>query len=125
MKSFHIKNWIAGGLLLSITIVIALYTWKVSQAPELPDGFAAGNSRIEATAVDIATKNGGRIAKIAVAEGEWVKAGQLLAKMDTEELEADLNVAEANLRRTRQSKRYANAIVIQRESELTLAALWS
>ena len=71
--------------------------------------------------VDIASKNGGRIVEIVVAEGEWVKAKQLLAKMDTEELEADLDVAEANLRRTRQSKRYAKAIVIQRESELTLA----
>jgi len=120
MKSFHARNWITGGLLLSIIIVIALYIWKVSQTPELPDGFATGNSRIEATAVDIATKNGGKIAKIAVIEGEWVKAGQLLATMDTEELEADLNVAEANLRRTLQGKRYASAIVIQRKSELVL-----
>jgi len=121
MKSLNVKNWVAGGLLLSLTIVIALFTWKTLQTPELPTGFAAGNSRIEATVVDIASKSGGRIAEIVAAEGEWVKAKQLLAKMDTEELEADLNVAEANLHRTQQSKRYAKAIVIQRESELTLA----
>jgi len=106
---------------LSIAIVTALYFWKVPHSRELPDGFAAGNSRIEATAVDIATRNGGQIAEIVVAEGEWVKAKQLLAKMDTEELEADLKVAEANLHRVQESKRYAQAIVIQRESELTLA----
>jgi len=121
MKRVSTKNWIAGGVLLSVAIAVAFYIWKESQTSELPDGFAASNSRIEATVVDIASKNGGRIAEIVVAEGEWVKAKQLLAKMDTEELEADLNVAEANLRRTRQSKRYAKAIVIQRESELTLA----
>jgi len=121
MKSVSTKNWIAGGLLLSMAMVIALYTWKVPQTPELPDAFAAGNSRIEATVVDIATKNGGRIAEIIVAEGEWVKAGQLMAKMDTEELEADMRAAEANLRRAQESKRYAQAIVIQRESELALA----
>jgi len=121
MTRLKIKNWITGGLLLTVIIVIALYLWKVSLTAELPDGFATSNSRIEATSVDISTKNGGRIAKIVIAEGEWVKAGQLLAKMDTKELEADLNVAEANLHRTLQSKRYAKAIVIQRESELTLA----
>jgi len=121
MKSLNVKNLIAGGVLLSVVLAIALYIWKESQIPEFPDGFSASNSRIEATVVDIAIKNGGQIAEIIVAEGEWVKAKQLLAKMDTEELEADLNVAEANLRRTRQSKRYAQAIVIQRESELTLA----
>jgi len=121
MKSINIKNWIAGGVLLTVAMAAAFYFWKASQTSELPDGFAAGNSRIEATVVDIASKNGGRIAEIVVAEGEWVKTRQLLAKMDTEELEADLDVAEANLHRTQQSKRYAKAIVIQRDSELTLA----
>ena len=121
MKNINRKNWIAAGVSLSMMMVIALYLWKMPQTPKLPDAFAAGNSRIEATAVDIATKNGGRVAEIIVAEGDWVKAGQLLAKMDTEELEADLHAAEANLLRTQESKRYAQAIVIQRESELTLA----
>ncbi len=121
MKEIHTKNWIVGGLLLGVTIAIALYLWQESQTPELPDGFAAGNSRIEATAVDIATKNGGRVTEILVAEGEWVKAEQLLAKMDAHEIEADLHAADANLRRARESKRHAQAIVAQRESELTLA----
>jgi len=121
MKKFNTNIWIVTGLLVGITIAIALYFWKIPNSLESMDGFAAGNSRIEATAVDIATKNGGRIAEITAAEGEWVKAGQQLAKMDTEEIEADLKVAEANLRRVKESKRYAQAIVTQRESELTLA----
>jgi len=121
MKNINTKNWIIGTVLFISAITIIIYLWKVPQTSELPDGFAAGNSRIEATAVDIATKNGGQISEIIVAEGEWVKTKQLLAKMDTEELEADLHAAEANLHRTRESKRYAKAIVIQRKSELTLA----
>jgi HlyD family secretion protein len=121
MKSIDTKNVIIGGLLLSLVIAVALYLWKVPQKGELPDGFATGNSRIEATAVDIATKYGGEIAEIVVQEGEWVKAGQVLAKMDSSELEADLRVAQANLHRTEKSKLYANAIVAQRKSELTLA----
>jgi len=121
MKGINTKSAIVGGLLLSLAMAIAIYLWKVPQTGELPDGFAMGNSRIEATAVDIATRYGGEIAEIAVTEGEWVKAGQVLAKMDSSELEADLRVAQANLRHTEQSKFYANAIVTQRKSELTLA----
>jgi len=96
MKSTNTKNWIVGGLVLGVMIAIALYLWKAPQTGELPDGFAAGNSRIEATAVDIATKNGGRVTDILVAEGEWVKARQLLAKMDASEVDADLHAADAN-----------------------------
>ncbi len=115
------RNWFIAALLISIAIAVTVCTLKMPATSGLPEGFAAGNSRIEAIAVDIATKNGGRVAKIAVDEGDWVKTDQLLAQMDTEELEADLNVAQANLRRTEQSKRFADAVVIQRESELTLA----
>ena len=121
MKNFNTNTWIVAGLLASITIVITFYRWEAPNTLKSMDGFAAGNSRIEATAVDIATKNGGEIVEIVVTEGEWVKAGQLLAKMNSEELEADLRVAEANQRLVKESKRYAQAIVIQRESELTLA----
>ena len=121
MKNGNTKSWVTGGLLSGITIAVVLYLWNGTQTGELPDGFATGNSRIEATAVDIATKNGGRVSEIIAVEGEWVKAKQLLAKMDANEIEADLHAAKANLRRTLESKRYAKAIVIQRESELTLA----
>ncbi|RLA48101.1 MAG: efflux transporter periplasmic adaptor subunit [Gammaproteobacteria bacterium] len=121
MKNFNTNNWILAGLLVSITFASALYFWKTPDSWESMDGFAAGNSRIQATAVDIATKSGGRIEEITAAEGEWVKAGQLLVKMDAEEIEADQHVSEANLHRVREGKRYAQAIVIQRESELTLA----
>ena len=121
MRDFRTKNWGLGVLLLGIAVAVTLYFWNMPRTGELPDGFAASNSRIEATVVDIATKNGGRISEIVVTEGEWVVAHQLLAKMDTEELEADMKVAEANLHLTRQSKLYAKANVIQRKSELTLA----
>jgi acetyl/propionyl-CoA carboxylase alpha subunit len=61
--------------------------------PKLPAGFASGNGRIEATEYDIATKRPGRIAAVAVREGDMVAADQVLASMDTRDLEADLHDA--------------------------------
>jgi len=50
-----------------------------------------------------------------------VDAGQVLAKIDTRDLEAELREAEAKLREAREGKNYAAAIVTQRESELRYA----
>ncbi|GMA55403.1 hypothetical protein GCM10025857_67600 [Alicyclobacillus contaminans] len=87
----------------------------------LPTGFAAGNSRIEATEVDVATKTAGKVEQIEVNEGDWVTQGQVLAVMDTEQAEANLAVANANLNKANESKKYAQAILAQRRSEVTLA----
>jgi HlyD family secretion protein. len=53
----------------------------------IPEGFAASNGRIEATEVDIATKIAGRIDTILVSEGQFVRQGEVLAKMDTRVLQ--------------------------------------
>ena len=90
------KKW---SRLLVIVAVIALaggagfYTWQKLH-PQMV-GFASGNGRIEATDIDIAAKLAGRIEKIFVGEGDFVKAGQLLAQMQTDTLEAQLNEARA------------------------------
>lgn len=50
-----------------------------------------------------------------------VTAGQIVARMDTDELHAQLREANARLLQTKQGERYAEAIVKQRQSELTYA----
>ncbi|SQB40360.1 multidrug resistance protein MdtN [Citrobacter koseri] len=60
----------------------------------------ASNGRIEATEVDIATKIAGRIDTILVSEGQFVRQGEVLAKMDTrvlqeQRLEAIAQIKEA------------------------------
>jgi len=91
------------------------------RGPKLPAGFASGNGRIEATEYDIATKRPGRISTVAVREGDMVEAGQVLAAMDTRDLEADLHQAEAQAAQARQDRRRAVATVTQRESEVQSA----
>ena len=95
--------------------------WQRLQIPMLPAGLASGNGRIEATEYDIATKRAGRVAEVIVNEGQMVDAGQVLARMDTDDLEARLREAEAQLRESKEGRHYAVAVVAQRESELTYA----
>ncbi|MFX9646063.1 biotin/lipoyl-binding protein, partial [Acinetobacter baumannii] len=64
------------------------YYWQHRNPNTLPPGFARGNGRIEAVEIDIATKTPGRIREILVNEGDFVSAGQVLARMDTEQLQA-------------------------------------
>jgi HlyD family secretion protein len=124
-------------LLLKVTVVAviaigAFLTWKFLKPKGLPEGFASGNGRIEATEVDIATKTAGRIKDILVDEGDFVHAGQIMARMDTDVLMAQRREAEAGLQRaliaveTAQSKvrqriaekAAAVAVVAQRRAEL-------
>lgn len=104
--------------------VAAALTWIVLRTPsDPPDGFAKTNGRIEAERVDIATKFAGRLKTVLVKEGDLVKAGQLLAELDTAELQAQLKEAEASKVQAEQQVAQAVALVAQRNSELTLASL--
>ena len=75
------------------------YYWWHRLHPALPPGIAYGNGRLEADEIDIDTKFAGRIAEILADEGDLVKAGQVVARMDTRDLEASLKKAEAQVGR--------------------------
>ena len=94
--------------------------WRSLQVEELPPGFAAGNGRIEATEVDVATKEPGRVEAVLVKEGDMVEAGQVLAQMDAAVLRAVLHEAEAGQRRAEEDRNVSIAIAKQREAEHAL-----
>ena len=71
--------------------------WRSLEPDGLPEGFAKSNGRIEAVEIDVSTKTSGRIREILVSEGDFVTAGQILARMDTDVLEAQLREARAQL----------------------------
>ena len=50
-----------------------------------------------------------------------VDAGEIVARMDTAELEAQLHAAEAQVRRAEQEEIQAKALIVQRDSERTFA----
>lgn len=87
----------------------------------LPPGFAAGNGRIEANEIDIATKYAARLLELRVEEGDLVQAGQVIALLETRELAAQLRSAEAVVQQAQQQRDQVLAEIRQRRSELALA----
>jgi HlyD family secretion protein len=96
----------------------AWYWWQ-QQLNALPPYIAAANGRLEAEQVEIATKYAGRIAVVLAREGDTVQAGQVLARMDTAELEAQLQSAKAQVRKAEAEKVAAEAQIVQRISDRT------
>lgn len=86
-----------------------------------PDGFALANGRLEAQQIEIATKLPGRISQVLAEEGQMVDAGEIVAKMDVVDLEAQLRGAKALVRRAEQARISAEALIAQRQSEVKLA----
>jgi HlyD family secretion protein len=112
-----------GALLMvaAIGAAAAGFAWQRLRQPALPDAFAVGNGRLEATEFDIATKLPGRLAEVLVDEGDTVRAGQALARLSGEDLDAALREAEAQLQQAIENEKHLRAQVKQRESEHRLA----
>jgi HlyD family secretion protein len=124
-------RWVATALVLGAA---AIFVWQ-RYGIKRDEGLASGNGRIEATEIDVAAKIAGRIKEVLVHEGDFVTAGQVVARMDTDTLTAQLLEAQAELERTRSAaatarsnlaqrqaeKAAAQAVVRQREAELNVA----
>lgn len=108
-------------LIALIAITIAVILWWMFTSDKSPPVIASGNGRIEATEIDIATKAPGRILDILVHEGDFIKAGEILAHMDTQVLNAQKTEAEAQVRQAENAYITAQAIVVQRQSEQNAA----
>jgi HlyD family secretion protein len=99
--------------------VIAWQAWQ-ARLNALPPGIASGNGRIESVQVDVTTKEPGRVYKILVREGDMVHAGQVLAKMDTVTLEAELARTEATVAEEEAKAIEVDASIAKAESQLKL-----
>lgn len=97
-------------IIVAVAIAAAAFVgWKVFSQPGLPDGIASGNGRLEANELFISSKYPGRIKEVLVNEGDTVNPGQVVARLDTEELEANLRQAEAQISEAQQTERAAQA----------------
>ena len=104
---------------------------KKSEYPHI----ASGNGRIEAVEIDIAAKPGGKVKELFVDEGDFVTADQIVAKIDSEPLEAQLREAKAQLNQAESAisiaesqlklkiaeKETSIAVLRQREAEYEVA----
>lgn len=111
-------KWLAGALVLA---GIALLAWQRFGVDREGESLASGNGRIEAVEIDVAAKSTGRIREMLVREGEFVTAGRVVARMDTQTLEAQLQQAKAQLQQAQDAVTTARSQLAQRESEKAAA----
>ena len=97
------------------------YLWWQHTHPPLPVGISYGNGRIEADEIDIATKYAGRIAELLADIGDMVTPGQVVARMDTRDLQQSLSKAEAQDRQAQHAVDEARASLAQLQTQKTLA----
>jgi HlyD family secretion protein len=84
---------VAGALVLVLG-VLAWGAWRLYEQRASADRLF-GSGSIEATQVDISPKVGGRIIRLTVDEGDRVRAGQIVAELETQEATTQVAQAEA------------------------------
>lgn len=114
------KKW-AGMVVLVAGAVGGYWLWNSTQQNNGYEGFVQGNGRIEATEIDVATKLAGRLAEVLVEEGAFVQAGDVLARMDVDSLEAARNEAVAHHAQAKHGVATAHAQVALRKSDWRVA----
>ncbi|QSA95789.1 HlyD family secretion protein [Methylococcus sp. EFPC2] len=83
---------------LAVILIVGAISWSLwnqHQQDAGLQGFAVGNGRLEARQVDVALKFAGKLMSVVPKEGDDVKAGDELARVESFELQAQLRAAEA------------------------------
>lgn len=110
-------------LVIAGVVGFAGYQYWLNQQNTLPPGIASGNGRIEAKLVDVAAKEPLRVKEVLVDEGDIVQPGEVLVKMDTATLDAQLAEAKAQVLSTEEKVAVNKATIVQKKSEVDLAKI--
>ena len=111
------QAWLSRIAVAVIALAAAYLAWQWLSPSALPAGFASSNGRIEAVDIDISAKLPGRVQDILVNEGDVVKAGQIVANIDTRVLRSQLRETQAALEQARIAIETARSQVVQRRAE--------
>ncbi len=111
------------GLILVLLAVVASVLWWTLLRPNEPDTVTRIAGNIELTEVNIAFKTPGRLAELHVKEGDTVKTGQLIGRLDTQQLESQRRMAAAALDAAQSRiQQLRTALAFQQESLAGLTA---
>jgi len=105
-------------ILLLAVVAVAFFGyqyWKGKRS-ELPKGIASGNGRIEAKLVDAVAKDALRVQEILVDEGDLVKPGEVLVRLDTATFNSQLNEAKLQVATAQERVASANFAVVRQKS---------
>lgn len=90
-KSYYILI----ALMLAVAVAFAVYMNYKRTADTTPEGFASSNGRLQLQNIDVASLRAGRVSQVLVHEGDLVEKGTPLVTLSSEELDTQLQGAEA------------------------------
>ena len=90
-KSYYILI----ALILAVAVAFAVYMNYKRTADTTPKGFASSNGRLQLQNIDVASLRAGRVSQVLVHEGDLVEKGTPLVTLSSEELDTQLQGAEA------------------------------
>ncbi len=111
------KKWIIIPIVLVVGGILAYKYWKSTQSA-LPEGIVSGNGRIEAKLSDASAKEPLRVKEILVDEGDLVKPGQVLVRLDTVTIEAEMAKNKAAVAGAREEFAAANAAIASAKADI-------
>ena len=111
-------------IILLLLIVAGIAVWKIFfSQPKLPDKIVALSGRIEGDDSAVAPKTTGRILEIRFREGDLVKAGDLIAVLDDQQVRAREEQAQAAVLQANASLRSAQQQITVLQEQLQQADL--
>ena len=113
-------KWIVVVFVLVAAGVIGYQYWKSTQSA-LPAGIVSGNGRIEANLMDASAKEPLRVKEVLVNEGDLVKPEQLLVRLDTATIDAELAKNQAGVSAAREQVVAANSAIATAMAEVASA----
>jgi membrane fusion protein YbhG len=120
------KVYVAQSILvvaLVVGVIIAIPSFLSRIQKERRTGVVLVNGRIEGTEVAVGSKLPGRIAEVFVYEGQEVKAGDLLVRLESNDVDAGLDQAKASVAQATNNFENSKETVFRCEKELSKAQI--
>jgi HlyD family secretion protein len=118
--SKRMLKWIIAGVVVAVLAFVGIKFWTAKKNA-VPEGIASGNGRLEGKLVDVAAKEPLKVKEVLVEEGALVKPGQLLARLDTITLDAELAQANASVAAAQERMALAKAAIVKEQRLIGLA----
>jgi HlyD family secretion protein len=113
-------RWIIPIVAVAVVAFFGVRFWQ-KKKNALPEGIVSGNGRIEGKLVDIVAKEPLRVKEVLVDEGAIVRPNQVLVRLDTSTLDAELAEAQAAVDQAEERLAFSRASIVKQRSEIDLA----
>jgi HlyD family secretion protein len=120
MNNSTLRRFLAAIAILAVLIIL-LRNRELIFGSALPESIIAANGRIESIQVDVSAKESGRVKVLLAKEGDLVQPGQIVARMDTVSLDAELAQAKARVAEQEAATIEVKAAIVRAESVVKLA----